>query len=122
MTRVEFYIPWPPSLNHAYGTGANGRRFYHKPGKRFVKAVGENVLVQRVPRHLLSGRLRVDLLLQAPDRRAYDIDNRVKASLDSLQKNGVIATDAAVDELHVSRGEPFAPTGQVRVTIEELRA
>lgn len=122
MTTVEFYIPWPPSTNHAFPMGSDGKRHLGKDGRVFRKAVGENVLIQRVPRHQLSGRLRVELSLQAPNDRSYDIDNRVKATLDALEKNGVIADDSAIDVLLVLRAAPYPPAGQVHVEIQEIRA
>lgn len=120
MMTVEFSIPWPPTANNLFANSERGGRHTAPKAKAFRKAVGENVLLQRVPRHQLSGRLRVTLMLQAPDRKAYDIDNRVKATLDALVANGVIADDSIIDELFVYRRQPQPPAGQARIIIEEI--
>lgn len=121
MTTLNFQLPWPPSLNHLFPNGKNGKRFLSKQARSFRKSVGDNVLIQRVPRHQISGRLSIEMHLHAPDARVYDIDNRVKATLDALEKNGVIATDSAIDSLHVYRSAPCPPLGHVDIEIQELR-
>ncbi len=52
----------------------------------------------------IDDRLRIYLELHAPTRRKYDLDNRLKVLLDSLQASGFIVDDEQIDSLHVERG------------------
>jgi crossover junction endodeoxyribonuclease RusA len=63
-----------------------------------------------------AGRLMVTIRLFAPTRRAYDVDNRIKALLDALQHAGCFADDEAIDELQVARG-PVQKGGAAKVLI-----
>lgn len=67
----------------------------------------------------LEGRLGVSIYLQAPTRRKYDIDNRIKTVLDALQHAGVFEDDEAVDVLEVRRG-PIVEGGCCTVMVELL--
>ena len=42
----------------------------------------------------ISGQVMVSIDLKSPTKRAYDIDNRAKAVLDLLVKNGIIEDDS----------------------------
>lgn len=45
----------------------------------------------------------VDLVIWPPDRRRFDIDNRIKPALDMLTHAGVWEDDSAVSEVHAVR-------------------
>ena len=51
-----------------------------------------------------------------PDKRRRDLDNILKALLDSLVHAGVLIDDEIIDELHIIRLPPAAP-GTVFITI-----
>ena len=68
---------------------------------------------------MLTGRLRVELLLYPPDRRRRDIDNYAKSLLDSLTKAGVWEDDSQIDELTIKRCE-IIKGGYVDVSIRML--
>lgn len=91
-----------------------------KEGRDYRKAVAENVMLQRVPRHTLSGRLQVWIWARPPDRRARDLDNLPKGILDGLKHAGVIADDRFVDELHIVRERVLAPLGEIEVMVAEI--
>jgi crossover junction endodeoxyribonuclease RusA len=50
------------------------------------------------------------------DRRAADLDNRLKALNDALEHAGVFDDDEQIDELHVTRG-PIVKGGECFVMI-----
>lgn len=65
-----------------------------------------------------EGRLKVCIELTAPNRRKFDIDNRIKACLDALQETGLFVDDEQIDELIVKRLH-VEPPGCCDVTITE---
>jgi crossover junction endodeoxyribonuclease RusA len=67
----------------------------------------------------LDGRLHVRVVLQPPTRRGLDIDNRMKALLDSLEHARIYHDDGQIDRLGIERGEVFKG-GKAIVEIMEL--
>lgn len=118
-------LPWPPTTNNLYRTavmsdetGTVIRRVSTAVAISYRKAVGDQVLIACIPRHTLEGkRVAVSITLFAEIKTgSYDIDNRVKAVLDALQANGVLANDSQVDKLEVTRGAPGAAAVLVAIT------
>ncbi|WP_228292546.1 RusA family crossover junction endodeoxyribonuclease [Acinetobacter pittii] len=73
----------PPSVNHYWM--ANGkRRYISAKGKAFQKMVGLFVKAKHSP-----CRLKMSVVFHFPDRMRRDIDNHLKALLDSLVKAGL---------------------------------
>jgi crossover junction endodeoxyribonuclease RusA len=69
-------------------------------GKKFRQLVSDIVCTEK---KRIEGRLSVFLGLYSPTRRAYDIDNRVKAVLDALQHAGVYEDDEQIDRIEIVR-------------------
>ena len=89
-----------------------------KEGKAFKQAVQEYVLVNKVPK-FRDRKLKITMVISPRDKRKIDIDNRIKAVLDALQKADVFHDDFQVDHLEMIRGE-IIKGGQLLVTIEEV--
>lgn len=106
---VTITLPFPPSVNRMWRTPRSGklagRTMLSAEGRAYRQAVADEVIVQRVPRHMLKGRLGVAITAHPPDRRARDLDNLFKAPLDCLQHAGVIRNDSDIDELSINRVE-----------------
>jgi crossover junction endodeoxyribonuclease RusA len=117
---LRFQLPWPPTLNHLYPTGKNGRRFLSNEGKAYHEAVAVELLRQHVPRSRIAGRVELTLLLQPPDYRKRDVSNLVKIVEDCLTRAGVWMDDCQIDDLHVHRCLRY-PGGIVTVEIKEAR-
>ena len=96
-------LPFPPSVN-TYWRANGHRRFISKAGVDFKQAVAEYVIEQKIPKYG-SQRLGLAITLFAPTKRKFDLDNRLKATLDALQDAGVFDDDEQVDILLVKRGE-----------------
>ena len=121
-TRVLLLIvtlPWPPTVNtyyrHVVVKGA-ARVLLSSAGRAYQKAVGVAMAghVAPPPPHA------VRIVLHAPDRRAYDVDNRAKALLDGIYR-ALGIDDGVIDRLEIVRGE-VRPGGCALVVIEEVRA
>lgn len=111
---VSFRLPWPPSINH-YWRRCGARYFISKAGTDFRAAVIETCRDMEK----LTGRLGVSIELIAPTRVHYDIDNRIKSVLDSLQHATLFDDDEQIDQLYITRLHIEKP-GACDVTITEI--
>lgn len=114
---VILHLPWPPSLNGAFGNSSKGRR----ATPRYRAWATEAVLVMRAqgPRRII-GPFNVEMTFRRPDRRARDLDNLCKPVLDAIVKAGVIEDDHLSREITL-RWSPLSPSerGGVAVAIWE---
>lgn len=89
-----FEVPLPVSANRMYGGRASkGRPFPTSDYKAFVDALGWYVKMQRVSQQ--PSPFRFELMIRGGKgwRVSADIDNRIKPTLDALQKLGIIEGD-----------------------------
>lgn len=103
MSSIRINLPFPPTVNHIWKSSGH-RRYLSKEYEAFLGIVGVIVGRERVPK-FGTKRLAVALELHGPNKRKYDIDNRVKAVLDALARAGVYEDDEQVDLLAVNRGD-----------------
>lgn len=108
MQALKYRLPWPPSVNHYWRhVVINGRprTLLSKEGRAYKLAAADAVRQQRRgPSAPLSGRLAIAVTLFPPDRRRYDLDNRLKAVLDSLTEARVWEDDHNVKIIHLEEG------------------
>lgn len=117
MRRLRLTLPWPPSANNIWRNA--GRITYLSPlYKRFLSAVFAEVPSQVRNWKAFAGPVRVSIVWNPPTRRAFDIDNKLKPTLDALTRLGVWLDDAQVIELRVTKG-PIVKGGQATIEIEE---
>ena len=118
-------LPWPPSVNtywrhvvEKYGTKV--KVLISEEGRAYRRVVAKEVMAQRM---LAYGdeRLHVHIRAFPPDRRPRDLDNILKAVLDSLEHAGVYPSDSQIDVLTVWR-EPVEKPGRVVVSVMEAVA
>jgi len=116
---MTFSVPWAPSTNTYWR---------HVGHKVLISAAGrayrENVVARLfgVCKKMHQGPLKLTLVLHRPDMRRRDIDNVLKALLDSLTHAGVYADDSQIEHLDV-RFAPLPLTekrGTVDVSVEPL--
>ena len=86
-------------------------------GREYRKAVADQVLVQRGAKHY-EGKLRVVIEAWKPDNRRRDLDNLLKAVLDSLTHAGVWSDDGNIVDLRIY----WAPNigGMLKIHIQEV--
>ena len=121
MDRIEIALPYPPSVNHYWESRVVRRGARYIPsvrvgeaGQRYQESVVR--LLDSVPK--FTGPVRVQVLVQPPDRRQRDLDNVLKALLDSLTNAGVWDDDSQVASLLVVRGDQV-DGGAVLVIVED---
>lgn len=102
MTTLKLTLPYPPSVNTYWGFHGH-RRFLTKKAVDFKKEVAHWVSLSG--QKFGDARLEVTIITHAPDRRARDIDNIVKPTLDALVQAGLFDDDSQVDLLTVKRGD-----------------
>jgi len=115
--RAILVLPFPPSMN-TYWRNFRGRTVLSKAGREFKIAVQDYVIENNIPK-FGERKLKITMILRQRDKRKVDIDNRIKAVLDSLQDAGVFDDDFQVDHLEMMRGEPIK-FGAIHVVIEAV--
>lgn len=120
---LNFTLPWPPSVNRMWRTISKGplagRTLLSEEGREYRRQVNLQVTLQRITRRSLSGKLAVHITAYPPDRRRRDIDNLLKAVLDSLQHAEVIDDDGEIDVLSIAR-RGVKGAGQLTLVISEI--
>ncbi len=103
----------PPSVNH----------YWVKSGKRFVlsdKAKAFHMIIKAlIPPLQTEARLKLEVTFHFPNYQTRDIDNYLKATIDSLVKCGLCVDDEQFDELIVKRGE-VVKGGLIKLKVMEL--
>jgi Holliday junction resolvase RusA-like endonuclease len=91
--RQELWLPWPPQSNNMFAQTRAGRRFISPAYQEWRDLAAAHLLGQRPVQ--MDCMVAVDILLTAPDKRKWDIDNRVKPIMDVLVVHKVIEDDCA---------------------------
>lgn len=103
----------PPSVNH-YWVASGKKRYLSDQAKIFHALV--RVLV---PAKQTEARLKLEVTFHFPNYQTRDIDNYLKATIDSLVKCGLCVDDEQFDELVVKRGE-VVKGGLIKLKVMEL--
>ena len=113
---IEITLPWPPTVN-TYWRSFNGRVLISAKGREYRKAVADQVLIQRAAKHI-DYAVKVEIKCYRPDRRRRDLDNLLKALLDSMTHAGVMEDDALIEDLRVYWADEIG--GMVKINIEGI--
>lgn len=109
-------LPYPPSVNNLYFT-INNRRVLSKEGRNY-KTVA-SAIASRAGLRPTFGAIAIHLKFFRP-RRAGDLDNLLKATLDSL-KGIAWNDDSQVTEIHAERFEDKEnPRAEIRIVKKEM--
>jgi crossover junction endodeoxyribonuclease RusA len=100
---ISLILPWPPSVNRIWRS-VGGRVLLSADGRAYRQAVAVAVVEQHGAGDPLAGRLSMTIRAYPPDRRRRDLDNLLKAILDSLEHAGsVYVNDSQIDHLSIHR-------------------
>ena len=115
-------LPYPPSVNtywrHPTTGKLAGRHLISEAGRRYREAVAQLAVTERWSKHAADQRLAVHIEAWMPDRRRRDLDNLLKAALDSLTYAQVFADDSQIDRLSIERHPTLG--GMLKVRVEAL--
>lgn len=103
----------PPSVNHYWERTGKGMKLSDK-AKDFHAIV--RVLI---PALRVTSRLKLEVIFHFPTNQKRDIDNHLKATIDSLVKCGFCEDDEQFDELIVRRGS-VVKGGMIRLKVWEI--
>jgi crossover junction endodeoxyribonuclease RusA len=93
-----------------------GRIVIGTEGRKYRKAVADQILIQRGAKHL-TGTMKVVIEAWRPDKRKRDLDNLLKAVLDALKHAGVYEDDSLIVDLRIYWAPEIA--GMLKIKIEE---
>jgi len=116
---MELQLPFPPSVNH-YWRNFRGRTIISKAGRDYRADVCATLAGCGNGKPPFIGRLALAMDAFPPDRRRRDLDNILKASLDSLTHAHIYSDDESIDLLLVRRKSPDAP-GRLHVVITPIK-
>lgn len=115
---IELVLPFPPSVNQYYAV-VHGRKVLSAKGRQYREAVASLALENHWPR---MGSVPLEVRIEAwmPDKRRRDLDNILKAALDSLTHAGVYADDSQIDKLSIERAPSVG--GMLKIRFEAIEA
>ncbi|HNX25798.1 MAG TPA: RusA family crossover junction endodeoxyribonuclease [Phycisphaerae bacterium] len=114
---MELQLPFPPSVNH-YWRNFRGRTIISKAGRDYRAEVCATLAGGGKPPFI--GRIALCMDAFPPDRRRRDLDNILKASLDSLTHAQIYDDDHQVDILIVRRKPPES-SGHLHIVITPIK-
>ena len=81
--------------------------------------IGIDLVAMCVPQLFTTSRLKLDVTFHFPNNQRRDIDNFLKATIDSLVKCGLCVDDEQFDELIVRRGN-VVKGGLIKLKVLEI--
>ncbi len=100
---IELELPYPPSVNTLYRR-VGPRTLISRQGRAYRNQVCS--LLAGLGLKALEGPLKMEVELYPPDRRRRDVDNAMKALMDSLEHGGLYVNDSQIKDLHIQMLSP----------------
>lgn len=102
---INLTLLFPPSANR-YWRHARGRTYLAKEALDYRAAVLICCIEQRASRLMIADPICIKIEIAPPDKRKWDLDNRIKQLLDALAHAAVYQDDAQVEELIARKMSP----------------
>ena len=113
-------LPWPPSVNgywrHPNKGKLAGRSLISAEGRAYRNAIKRQAIAEAWGKVPVGARVSVQIDAWMPDRRRRDLDNILKATLDSLTHAGVWQDDSQIDHISIRRVPMICGMLMVRIT------
>lgn len=119
MQTVNLQLPWPPSVNTYWrhiAMHGRPRVLISKAGREYRQAVCRAAVTAHACVQF-EGELAVSIVAYPPDRRARDVDNLLKATLDGMQAAGVYLSDSQITTLSITKSRTVHPGGLLCVGV-----
>lgn len=114
---ITITLPLPPTINHYY-VRSSRTIFLNKKANEFRKEVF--ILSRNFSNYFsINERLLIDVIFHPPNKRKFDIDNRLKGLLDALQHARIFSDDEQIDKIIVTRGD-IMKNGASLITIKKI--
>ena len=92
-------LPFPPSVNH-YWRHVGNRTLISRTGRAYRQQVLHDV--QQLGLRVITGPIKLEVIVTRPDRRRRDVDNLLKSLLDALDHAEVYEDDSQIQDLRIT--------------------
>ena len=116
---ISLRLPWAPSANEIWRNLRSGAVYLSPKYRSFLHAAKFEYMAQGSPKINGTPLLQVVLRLFPPSTHSYDVDNRIKPTLDALTKIGLWKDDRYVRKITVVANEAVK-NGAIIVEIDEF--
>ncbi len=113
-------LPFPPSVNHLFATIKRKGKFVRIMSQK-GKNYRANVATTVAGSPMLFGPLGIVAVFEQPDKRLRDLDNLLKALLDSMKHAGLYRDDSQIQKITASF-DGYCKGGSATVTLSSLPA
>lgn len=115
--KFVIYLPeMPPTVNTAFAT-YRGRRVLSKSQREFRRVVS-GIVKTRIPEKWKY--VDVEIILTPARRMRFDVDNRIKPTLDALTTCGFWKDDSQVASVHVYCTQPSEGGGAIIIVKQAM--
>lgn len=117
MMLYQTWLPFPVSVNKAYGGGSGQQRYKSTAYKEWEKKAAR--LYNKIK--TITDPVKIEYLFFLPDRKSRDLSNFIKVTEDFLVKRGIILDDnyQCVPEFRASFGGYDKAFPRVEITISK---
>lgn len=113
--KVEFTLPWPPSINNYYGRRKDGGKYLKATARNYLESMPWEIKRQ-CGQVKLKGKVKVNYVFATPSQGKHDISNLYKALDDVMERSGIIEND---NDIYRGNSEKY-DRGTVTITVEEI--
>lgn len=113
--KTQYQLDYPPTVN-TYWRMVGHKVLISAKGREYRAAVADDVL--QAGRVKFDGPVTFKAVMHPPDKRARDLDNTLKALLDSLTHAGVMQDDKQVRRIEIEWGD-VVPGGLALIEVSD---
>lgn len=115
MNSYNFTMPYPPSVN-VWKSPFKNRLILTARGREYRNEAIKRLNELGLANEGIDKKVKVNLILNPPSNRRYDIDNFCKSLFDAMSKSGFWLDDEQIYELSIKKGTKTSG-GNVEVSV-----